>query len=129
MPLAIRDVMTSPVKTIPHDVTLEYAEHAVREYEVRHLPVVKHGRAIGVISQKDLLLLRGLPGYDPKGATVEEAVGKNLFAVAPETPVAEVTEVMVQRRIGSAVVVDASGAPIGIFTSVDALNLVTRLTR
>ncbi len=126
MKLTIREVMTKGVKTVPHDATLEYAEHAIREWEVRHLPVVKNGKAIGMLSQKDLLLLRTLPGYDPKKATCGEAVGESLYAVPPNMPLAQVARTMIDRRIGSALVVEA-GKPVGIFTLVDALAALEKL--
>jgi CBS domain-containing protein len=45
--------------------------------------------------------------------------------VAPDTPIAQALEAMHTRRIGSVLVADAAGAPLGILTRYDVLGRVT----
>ncbi len=52
----IRDVMTSPVETIPREATPDDALKAMLEKHIRHLPVVEQdGRLTGMISVRNLL--------------------------------------------------------------------------
>jgi len=57
----IADVMTAPVLTLGLDATAEDAVLTMTRRGVRHLPVVDaNGRAVGVVSERDLFALQGL---------------------------------------------------------------------
>jgi CBS domain-containing protein len=52
----IRDVMTSPVETIPRDSTVDDALKVMLEKHIRHLPILdRDGRLAGMISMRSLL--------------------------------------------------------------------------
>lgn len=111
--------------TIAPSETLATAHQVMRQACIRHLPVVAGEALVGVVSLHDLHLLETLDGVDPCEATVEEAMTVNLYAVAPQTPVAEVALGMADRCIGSALVVD-EGRLVGILTSYNALRVLAR---
>lgn len=96
------------------------------DHRVRHLPVLDGGRIVGLISERDLLLVESLPGVNPTDVRVEEAMVQNVFTVEPDTPVAEVVETMIERKLGSAVV-SADERVIGVFTTIDALQALHEL--
>ena len=48
-------IMSSPVHTVSPDHTLQDCMHLVTEKRIRHLPVVEHGRVVGMISIGDLV--------------------------------------------------------------------------
>src|SRR5512136_773739 len=50
----VRDIMTSPALTIAPDTTVPAATALMRQEGIRHLPVVEHGRLVGMISRGDL---------------------------------------------------------------------------
>lgn len=91
------------------------------KYELRHLPVAVDGKLIGVVSDRDLNLVQTLAYAPPDAITVEDAMTPDPYAPTPDTPLVEVVRVMVDRKIGSAVVVDA-GEIVGIFTATDAMR-------
>lgn len=52
----IRDVMTSPVETIPRDSTVDDALKIMLEKHIRHLPILdRDGKLSGMISMRSLL--------------------------------------------------------------------------
>lgn len=53
----VREVMSAPVVTIGADDPVSRALELMFAHRVRHLPVVRDGRPIGVISSRDLLRL------------------------------------------------------------------------
>ncbi len=53
-----RDIMTSPVVTIPPTETLSQAMQLMTGRRVRHLPVVDSGHLIGIVSIGDLVKRR-----------------------------------------------------------------------
>jgi acetoin utilization protein AcuB len=93
----------------------------MRQHGIRHLPVLEGGRVVGLLSERDALLVESLPGVNPTVVRVDEAMAQDVFQVSPEDPVAEVVETMIDRKVGSAVVVDEDRT-VGVFTTVDALR-------
>ena len=74
------------------------------QHQVRHLPVLDSGRVVGQLSERDLFLVESVPNVNPTEVRVEEAMVQDVFTVEPETPVGEVVETMIERKLGSAVV-------------------------
>ena len=51
----VGDVMTSPPTTVPPEATVHACMELMTECRLRHLPVVKAGREIGIVSIGDLV--------------------------------------------------------------------------
>jgi len=88
---------------------------------VRHLPVLEGGQIVGLLSERDLFLVETLPGVNPTDVRVEEAMVESVYTATPETPVAQVIETMIERKLGSAVIME-NDKVAGVFTTVDALR-------
>jgi acetoin utilization protein AcuB len=116
----VRQHMTPGPLTIDPDRSLALARQIMLQHHVRHLPVLSGGRIVGLLSERDLLLVEGVPGVDPASARVEEAMVQDVFTVPPETPLGEVVETMIERKLGSAIVVEGAQV-VGVFTTLDAL--------
>lgn len=124
--LTIEDVMTPcPVAVNPHHTFAE-AHSIMRTHHIRHLPVAKDGRLVGIVSLGDLRLLESLEQLDTSGVEVEDAMTPDPYQVDRDEPLTEVLDYMVSHRIGSALVVEGD-AVIGIFTCVDALAVLRRV--
>jgi len=91
------------------------------QHQVRHLPVLDSGRIVGQLSERDLFLVESVPNVNPTEVRVEEAMVQDVFTVGPETPVGEVVETMIERKLGSAVVCEGERV-VGVFTTIDALQ-------
>jgi CBS domain-containing protein len=52
---AVREIMSSPVFTVAPDETVDDAMRLMTEQRIRHLPVVRGGKVIGVLSIGDLV--------------------------------------------------------------------------
>lgn len=53
--VTVREIMSSPLRTIAPDVTLEACSVRMTSERVRRLPVAREGRIIGIISDSDIL--------------------------------------------------------------------------
>ncbi|MEZ4429280.1 MAG: CBS domain-containing protein [Nannocystaceae bacterium] len=116
----IDQFMTAPVHTIGAEQTLAEASRRMREHGCRHLPVLVGGAVRGILSDRDIDLVAGLPGVDASAIAVEEAMVPDPYAVAPGTPLVEVLDEMARHKYGTALVVKNKHA-VGIFTAVDAI--------
>lgn len=113
--------MTRMPHTIEPTATLEEAHRLMRKHRFHHLPVVRGGDLVGLVSLRDLLLIETLKDVDPKGVEVSETMSKDPYSVAPGAPIDKVAAKMAAEQIGSAVVVDGDEV-VGIFTTHDALT-------
>ena len=52
---AVREIMSSPVFTLPPDSSVDEAMRLMTDRRIRHLPVVAGGRVVGVVSIGDLV--------------------------------------------------------------------------
>lgn len=124
----VAEFMTPAPHTIGYNQTLTAAHRLMREHRIRHLPVLKGGKLVGLVSERDLHLVETLREVDPDRVTVEEAMSSEPFTVSPDTPVETAASIMADQKYGSAVVVDRDQV-VGIFTTTDALRATVELVR
>jgi CBS domain-containing protein len=124
----VRDLMTTDVKTIGRNETLQSADDVMRLGRFRHLPVVENdGALVGIVTQRDLFhsgLLRAL-GFGSharktvlEDSVVKEAMKCEVVTTTPDTPLRDAASMMLERKIGCLVVLEA-GAIVGILTEGD----------
>jgi acetoin utilization protein AcuB len=119
----IRFYMTPMPHTIGADQTLSTAHRLLKQHHIRHLPVLKAGHVVGILSDRDLSFVETLKDVDPERLAVEEAMTPDPYTVEPEAPLAKVVAEMAEHRFGAALVVE-HGHVIGIFTAVDGLRVL-----
>ncbi len=123
----ISECMTKTPHTIEPNQTVASARQKMAKLKVRHLPVLSGGELIGLISERDLDYLAKLVGHGRDECRVEDAMVDELYIVQPDTPLVQAAGEMVARNIGSALVADKKGVLVGIFTTTDALRLISHL--
>ena len=122
----VREHMTPSPLVIGPISSLSKAVKLMRDNHVRHLPVVDGGRVVGVLSQRDILIMESLPGVNPTEVRVEEAMVRDVFTVGPDAPLGEVIETMIDRKLGSTIVCEGDRV-LGVFTTIDALRALHAL--
>ncbi|QQR79303.1 MAG: CBS domain-containing protein [Deltaproteobacteria bacterium] len=113
--------MTKSPHTIGADQTLEFASERMGKYKIRHLPVLKGGKLLGIISDRDVHLVEALESVDPSFLLVQDVMVTDVYAVTPDTPLENVASKMASKKYGSAVVMEKDKV-VGIFTTIDALH-------
>ncbi|HEY6175953.1 MAG TPA: CBS domain-containing protein [Kofleriaceae bacterium] len=121
--------MTRQPWTIRKDAKMSQAHELMRGHRIRHLPVLEDGKLVGIVSDRDLHLMETLPDSDPDEITVDEAMTEDVYAVGLDDPVDAVAERMAVRKYGCAIVVNRHGGVEGIFTTVDAMQLLADVLR
>jgi acetoin utilization protein AcuB len=132
----VADWMTKQVVTVVPDDSVSRAIRAMREREIKHLPVVRDGAVIGVISDRDIKTFSpstatGLDIYEMNyllsKATVRDAMGKHLVTTTADTPIEDAALVMFERNIGCLPVVDGN-VLVGIITDRDIFRALVDIT-
>jgi CBS domain-containing protein len=121
--MRVREFMTSTHLTVAQvDDDLALAGQMMLWANLRHLPVVRDGEVVGVVSIRDVLRQRR-EGSDGAGARVrvEEVMSYPPVTVTPNMPIAAAISTMLDRKIGCLPVVEG-GALVGIITTTDLLR-------
>jgi tRNA nucleotidyltransferase (CCA-adding enzyme) len=92
-----QDIMMVPVKAIPERFTIRSAAEIMNRFNLAHLPVVRRGDMVGLITREvvDKAIFHGLGD-----AAVHEYMSGEFPRVAPDTPLSEVQRLMVERSLG-----------------------------
>jgi tRNA nucleotidyltransferase (CCA-adding enzyme) len=118
-PPTARDLMSSPVRTIRPDTTIDEAQRILLRYGHSGLSVVdSQGKLVGIISRRDLdiALHHGFSHAPVKGYMTT-----NLKTITPETTLPQIEALMVTYDIGRLPVLENSQL-VGIVTRTDVLR-------
>ena len=123
---SIASFMTRSPHCIGKDQKLAAASSLMRTAQLRHLPVLDAGRLVGMLSQRDIYFVETIQGVDPVEVSVEDAMTQEAYQVHPTARLHAVVGAMAKKKLGSAVVVEA-GKVVGMFTTTDALRVLSEL--
>jgi acetoin utilization protein AcuB len=126
MPKSIPHVekyMTTTPHSIGAEQPLENAMKLMTEFSIRHLPVMKAGSLVGILTDRDVKLALSIRGVNPGATRVDDIATEEVYITSPDAPLDEVVSKMAGRKIGSAVVVQ-NHKLVGIFTSTDAMRVL-----
>ncbi len=122
--------MKTSVVTIPADDSLWIVKEIMEFGDTRHLPVVRLGELVGVVSQRDLLRaslsnVMGLPADEQRvfleGVRISEVMSAPPISIDQNASIQDAARTMARKKIGCLPVLE-SGKLIGIVTETDLLE-------
>jgi CBS domain-containing membrane protein len=134
--MSVADLMTAEVVTLTEDETLAHAQRCMARGRIRHLPVVREGRLVGLITHRDLLAASFSIFAEVKASEqrrvfdtvrVVEAMHRDVVTVSPELPVSKAARILLENKYGCLPVVDDDQKLLGIVTEADFLRLTVQL--
>ena len=133
----VGDAMTREVVLLAADVTAAMALRRLEKQAVSGAPVVDHGRVVGVITQRDLLVptLPDDPGRTwalgvarrrtrLDGLRVSDQMSDESVTAGPDWPLVRAVQMMIVQGVNRLPVVDSTDRPLGILTRDDVLRAV-----
>jgi CBS domain-containing protein len=114
----IRDVMTpNPVAVEPSTPARE-AARLMKEQDTGAIPIVEDGRAVGMITDRDLAIRLLAEGRDPE-TPVGELASKQLVTIDPDQTLEEAARLMAEHQVRRLPVVEEDGRLVGIVAQAD----------
>lgn len=114
--MKIREIMTPGVQCIDPNDTLVGAAELMRQIEVGALPVCEHGRVLGMITDRDIVIRAIAAGRDPATTAVLEVMTAGAICVREDHPLKEAVRTMEKHQIRRAPVVDRDNHLVGIIS-------------
>ena len=113
----VKELLKGNVVSVRADASILEAARKMAEEDIGFLPVVDaSGKAIGTITDRDIVVRCLAKRVEVKNAKVEQAMTKDVVSVRPDQEVQQVAELMKERKISRVVVCDAQGKPLGVIS-------------
>jgi len=121
--------MVEGVVTIDADATVMQAVKLMNENEIGCLIVMRRGRAVGIITERDLMKRVIAKSKNPKKTKVREIMTKPLIAGQPDMDLEEATKLMFKMKIKKLPVVESHGKLLGLITLTDVARFQPQMIR
>jgi CBS domain-containing protein len=120
----VGELMTRDVVTLKETQNLAKAEELLRLHRIRHLPVLRQGKLVGLVTHRDLLRAAAVHSSDPAAQPLwaADVMTRDVETVRADTPLKDAVPMMLQHKYGCLPVVDASGGLLGILTEADLVR-------
>ncbi len=127
----VRDLMILNPITIAHSQTVEQATQLMARYKIRRLPVIKDGKMVGIVSDRDLRQLGRRPSLKLlateqeeayQNLSVEEAMTPTVITVREYDTIKTAIELMLKNTISGLPVVDRQDTLVGMLSNTDILK-------
>lgn len=127
--ISVADFMTKDLVTVREADDVALAEALLRLGGIRHLPVVRERKLVGILTQRDILR----SGESGKPAARELPVGtlmtKEPTSVRPAMGLAHAARLMLERKFGCLPVCEDDGTLVGIVTESDFVRFAADVVR
>ncbi len=130
--IRVRDIMQTGVVTVSAGDTLSTVEDIMTLGGVRHMPVVRAGALVGVVSERDLLRasLSNLTGFGQEErraflqvVEITRVMSAPPIVISPEAEIEDAARLLAEQRIGCLPVIE-EGKLVGLVTETDVLRCI-----
>jgi len=125
----VEELMTREVITLREDDSIARGDDLLATNHIRHLPVVREGKLVGLVSHRDLVraMARLERGALAPSTVVRDIMTRAVETVGPRSSVREAIHKILDRKYGCLPVVEDGGRLVGILTETDLVRLAGRL--
>ncbi|KPV50759.1 hypothetical protein SE17_25045 [Kouleothrix aurantiaca] len=134
--MLVGERMTHPVIPVHPETSVPEALTLMRREKIRRLPVVDHGRLVGIVTDRDLLHASASSAttlsvwelnYLLSKLTVERVMCTDVLTVAEDTPIEEAARIMADNKIGGLPVMRGDHI-VGMITETNLFRVLLEMT-
>ncbi|MEM3783549.1 MAG: CBS domain-containing protein [Candidatus Bathyarchaeia archaeon] len=126
--LKVEDVMVREVITIDENSTVREAADVMNKFEIGCLIAVRKGKAVGIITERDLLKRVVAEAKDVNKTKVKDVMSSPLVVVEPSMDLEEAVKLMFQMKIKKLPVVDEKRL-VGLVSLTDIARFQPQMIR
>ena len=135
--MLVKNWMSKNVITVDINDSMEGAMKHLKEHDIRMLPVMKKGKLVGIVTDRDLKKASASDAttleihellYLLTKIKVKDIMTSDVITVPPDFTVEETAQVLQKNRIPGVPVVDADGRLVGVITQSDLFRVLISLT-
>jgi CBS domain-containing membrane protein len=134
--MRIKDLMTTDVITLNEDDNLDLAQMEMSLARIRHLPVVRQGRLVGLVTHRDIVgaMCSVIADIDTaqqhmllKQVSVMKIMSRDVKTIEPERTVTDAAKLLLESKFGCLPVVADGDRLVGIVTEADFVELAVQI--
>ena len=117
--MKIQEIMTENPACCAPETSLREVARLMVEHDCGEIPVVRDGRPVGVITDRDITARAVAAGRNPLEMKASECMTSPVITVNPSTGVSDCCDMMEEHQIRRMPVVDESGKCCGMVSQAD----------
>ena len=127
----VKTIMTTDVRTIEVSAKLKKAEEIIKKYKIRHLPVVKGPKLVGIIGRTDLLRMSFVDEFGEDEAEADNAIYEMLtidqvmvnkpVTVQSNQSIREAAEILTEKKFHALPVLEGENL-VGMVSTTDLIQ-------
>ncbi len=114
--MKVKELMTSGPTTVGPDDPCAQAATLMREEDCGSIPVVREGKLVGIVTDRDITIRAVAAGKDPRTTPVSEVMSADPVTIAPDADAEEASRLMAEFQVRRLPVV-ADGRLLGILVT------------
>jgi CBS domain-containing protein len=127
--IAVSDFMTKDLVTVREVDDVALAEALLRLGGIRHLPVVRDRKLVGLLTHRDILRSGAAGKPRAREMPVGEVMTRAPTSVRPAMGLAHAARLMLERKFGCLPVCDDEGTLVGIVTEADFVRFAADVVK
>jgi len=118
--MRVAEIMTKNPITVSMDTTVQEVARIMGEKDVGFAPIVDNqGRAVGTVTDRDIVIRVVAKGLDPKTAKLRDFGGNEVVAVRQDEDLSRAEELMRRHKVQRILVCDEQKKPVGVISLQD----------
>jgi CBS domain-containing protein len=127
LPMQVKDIMTPDAWTCAPDTKLPEIARMMADGDCGAIPVIgaNDARPLGVVTDRDIVVRAVANNQNPLEARAEDVMSRPVLTVSPEMDLGDACNLMEQRQVRRAPVVDGQGRCVGMIAQADIARKAT----
>lgn len=114
--MQLAEIMTATLETVGAEQSIRDAARKMASLDVGILPIVENERAVGIVTDRDIII-RGLAaGVDIDKTPVREVMTRDMWCLPQDRDVQEAAQLMEEKQIRRILVLNEEGQITGILS-------------